>query len=372
MKEDYVFEFNGFKYSKNGIQYPNEIQFPSHLFKYYSINENSLDSFNNNYLYFSHPYQLNDILDCSPYILNFEGLSRDDYEGFFKYLSKFNGFDNNLIFSFADAKNENFNQFREIIYTLRMSNIGILSLTENPFNKLMIPHYTNERGFILDFDSNKIAEFLKLLYGNDNVSFFPMNYVKNIEPINFSKTIIKTETIKNDRRILEVNYNIPISYISNIKDNVWGYENEWRVLLKKSGLGIIHRPDNFNSNTKIDYEKRKIIYEKKCLNRVLLSQMFFNNNMFSSNDLVNKVNYYSLNVEKLTSSNILNSFRFFLSKLASSEMKDKIYIQNIGFNNENHKRVCQKLENIKFSNDIFSFYINPNDKPIVFGVKPKP
>ena len=368
MKEDYFYPLNGFKYSKKGIEYPNEIQFPSHLFKYYSVNENSLDSFNNNYLYFSHPYQLNDILDCSPYILNFEGLSKDDYEGFFKYLSKFNGFDYNLVFSYADAKNENFNQFREFIYSLRFLNLGILSLTENPFNKLMIPHYTNERGFILDFDTNNVLEYLKSIYGSDNVRFFPMNYVENIKPINFSKTIIKTQTIKNDSKFVEVNYNIPIFYISNIKDMVWKYENEWRILLKKNDLGMILRPDNFNNSVKLGFEKRKISYEKQNLNRVLLCQMFFNINMFSSNEVINKLNHYTLNIKELSKKNILYSFRLFLNKLASSEMKDKVYIQNIGFNNENHKRVCQKIENIKFSNDVFSFYVNP-EKCFNFDIK---
>lgn len=367
MKEDFSFEFNGFKYSKNGIEYPNKYKLPLHFFKYYSISENSLNSFINEYLYFSHPNQLNDIIDSSESILDFSDLSEEDYNGFLKYLSNELNFDEKKHFSFNQAKALQFDDLRKAIYFIRFSNLGILSLTENPFNKLMMAHYTNERGFILEFNPNEILKYLFSMYGSGNVKFFPMNYVEKIKPINFSKVIIKTQNIENDIIINEVNYNIPIFYITNIKDNAWKYEKEWRILLQKKSMGGFLRPIDFVKNLRKDYESRKIVYNGDCLNRVILAPMFFNNDTFISEDLKQEnINHYTLNLEKLSKNNTLDSFRLFLKKLSSSEMKDKVYIQNLGFSEIGYERVCHKLERIKFSKDVFSFFIDL-EKYISFG-----
>ena len=45
----------------------------------------------------------------------------------------------------------------------------------------------------------------------------------------------------------------------------------------------------------------------------------------------------------------------FLVKLNSKPFSDKIFIQNIEVNYQGTKRFCQKLENITFANNVFSF-----------------
>ena len=59
--ENKKYSFNGFTYSSKGVEYNKTIQ-PETLYKYYSLNKNSIDAFLNSYFYFTHPNQLNDFL----------------------------------------------------------------------------------------------------------------------------------------------------------------------------------------------------------------------------------------------------------------------------------------------------------------------
>jgi len=64
--------FNGFRYFKDAEHCFPKIehskQYPSFLYKYYSFSEKSLNALKSSYLYASHPYQLNDILDSSIFL----------------------------------------------------------------------------------------------------------------------------------------------------------------------------------------------------------------------------------------------------------------------------------------------------------------
>jgi hypothetical protein len=65
----YIFDGNGFDII------PNEpFEKPQILYKLYALNEDSIDSLTNQYVYATHPSQLNDIFDCNEELLDFDDI----------------------------------------------------------------------------------------------------------------------------------------------------------------------------------------------------------------------------------------------------------------------------------------------------------
>ncbi len=69
-------QFNGFTYKSNEkdntlplIQIDGKKDKPVFVTKYYSLNENSINALINSYFYASHPFELNDYLDASSFLL---------------------------------------------------------------------------------------------------------------------------------------------------------------------------------------------------------------------------------------------------------------------------------------------------------------
>ena len=56
---------------------------PVSLFKYYSNSNFNIDAFIKNYFFLSHPYHLNDSLDCSDELIDFSGLKYNQYRSFY-------------------------------------------------------------------------------------------------------------------------------------------------------------------------------------------------------------------------------------------------------------------------------------------------
>lgn len=368
MEEIKTYHFNNFVYSKDGINYPNEIKFPESFFKYYSFNTNSVNSFTNNYLYFSHPNQLNDILDCSENLLNLNSCSKNDYDGFISHIVESFGIDKNNFFPYEIAKADNFIELRKLIFFLKFYNRGILSLTTNPFNKLMMPHYTNERGFVVEFNAKMLIDFFKNEYDDKAVKVFPINYSDSLKPIDYFEKLIKNEEFKivNQKgdfiNTVEVDDIIPILYISSVKDSVWSYEKEWRILIFKKSMGLILNPNEFfkvNDSYMIK-GGRNLNYDSNCLKKLILAPLFFNNHFFKNEVRNNGKVSYQLNIENLEKEKILESKREFLKKICRDDIKDKVYLQNFGFHLNGYSRISHKIENLNFYDDNISFDINLN------------
>ncbi|WP_026715296.1 hypothetical protein [Flavobacterium daejeonense] len=63
------YKYNDFTYKKNEnskVEIQHNIEKPKYIFKFYALNEFSIDAFTNSYFYASHPYDLNDYLDSYP------------------------------------------------------------------------------------------------------------------------------------------------------------------------------------------------------------------------------------------------------------------------------------------------------------------
>lgn len=364
MENKEPFEHNKFKYTEKGIEYPEDIKFPSHLFKYYSINFASLEAFVKGYLFFSHPNHLNDILDNSLFLFNPESCSEELYKGIWKHYARELNLNTDLISDYEKAKKDEFKELVQVIGYWKFFHRGILSLTTNPYNKLMMSHYTFEKGFVLDFNQKKLVEFFEKEYSKNNVYLFPMNYVEKLKSINYFENIIDELSINKDNFLVhKLNDIIPTLCIASIKDNVWKYEDEWRILLKKPNMGFAkHLKEFINIDpSHIRTNDRKIKYDFDCLNKIILAPMFFNNHYFDELkfDSNNKVFSFKLNETNLRKEDILDMYKNFLMKFCSENMNDKIFIQDVSFLNGYYERICHKLGNIEFSNDVISFNILP-------------
>jgi hypothetical protein len=359
MEENKSFVHEKFIYTEQGIEYPNSIKFPRYLFKYYSFNDNSVDAFVSNYLYFSHPSQFNDIMDASDLLLNFENCSEENYNDLYEYRIGNYNFERDKIPNYEDAKKDKFIDLRVFIYFLRFFHKGILSLTTHPFNKLMMAHYTSETGFVLEFEPNILMNFLKDQNENKSVQLFPMNYSKIIERINYFKESQKTTKIENGTKINELDGKIPFLYLSYVKDKVWKYENEWRILIDRDNMGHIAPPLDFRRvpEENIIKDERKIKYNFNCFNKIILAPMFFNNLSFKAEikNFHNNRVYYSLNIEFLQQKGLLSSMRNFLTKICSKELQGKVFIQLIECNNLKNERCCIEVLNLDFLNDATTF-----------------
>ena len=80
-----VHEFNEWKYIVNPnykletdllrIESKKLPDIPKELFKYKALDKNGIDSLTNNFIYASHPWELNDPFDCNRDLINFENAS---------------------------------------------------------------------------------------------------------------------------------------------------------------------------------------------------------------------------------------------------------------------------------------------------------
>jgi hypothetical protein len=221
------FEYNNFNYIKN---YDPEVingviehhqKKPENLFKYYSLNEFSVDALKNGYFYAAHPFELNDLLDSSIFLYySSTKLSIEQYKHF--YGDVFN--EDELKDFYTHDVQERCTGYIQSVYEVATNLFGIISTTEKEFNTLMWPHYTQEKGFQIKFNTAELEESIekKILENNEQyLGFYPINYTKKLSPIDISKY---------DSMML------PLYYATNVKSSKWEYEKEWRFLISKNNM----------------------------------------------------------------------------------------------------------------------------------------
>jgi hypothetical protein len=153
--------------------------------------------------------------------------------------------------------------------------IGLISFTEEPSNVLMWAHYAQNSGFVLKI---KTALLPKGFFGP-----FPINYCDTLNKISISKH----------------DPSVCILYQSNVKQNVWEYENEWRYLTYNRN-GKYHP---FYTDT--DITSRKFYYNPEAIEEIILGYDFFNPREIDYNkrtpeyDIVSFSNKKSKNIKKL-------------------------------------------------------------------------
>ncbi len=219
-----------------------EFRPPSSLFKFYALTDYNVEAVRSFSFWASDKWQLNYPFDCHQGLIDFNNLNESDKE-------IINQMFRDVSLSFEDK-----------CYWLFVSifkELGIVSLTQQddnkPLNKLMWAHYTNNRGFCIEFAPDKLL--------NDQLlGVFPINYVNKIEAEKWD--------IKNDAKGFE-----PFLYLTNVKYDEWEYENEWRIIaFKKSSYMHLSW---YNDNNKKESANRLFDYNSEAIKSITLGPLFF-------------------------------------------------------------------------------------------------
>ena len=167
-------------------------KFPESVIKFYPSTWYSFDAFLKNYLYLSHPHQLNDMMDCERYVFDMRELV--GIPELFHKLRK------EIIESRPDF--EQYHNFKEVItenpcglYSLQKSIFdyyysygGIVSLAIDKFSELMWSHYTNESGFAVEYSPIDLKQSI-INHSNNKILntliFEPIHYKRKPESIDW-------------------------------------------------------------------------------------------------------------------------------------------------------------------------------------------
>ncbi len=292
-----TFEYGEWTYKlENGrhiVDSPKEI--PNSVFKYYYNNSNSKNAFLNQYLFSSHPYHLNDSMDCSDLLWDFSNLSEELY---LKFYTQY-GFDKLFGVNYDGEKANGFAQIKHLFYNKITNESGIISLTTEPLHTLMWAHYSSEKGFMIELDWHTVKDELKTLNPNlNNYAFFPIQYVTNLESVDFFLKNCSTP-------------DVPFLYSVGIKRKDWSYENEWRLITYMHNYGV---PSSVLSPLPEipSQHERKLFYPIKAIKSITLGKQFFNSSNVEI--LVNPLTY------KMKSSEDLDFINFLIE-----HFNDRIY-----------------------------------------------
>ncbi len=240
---------------------------PKRLYKYFGLNKNSADALLNSYLFASHPFHLNDIMDCNPLLTySSKKIAIDIYKKFIKNTS------DKELNRFRDEDVHN-RQFINLMWSLLSNVYGVVSLTGRKNHSLMWPHYTNEDGFQIGFDFNLLEKSLAFKVGNGSIlGIYPINYVKKLEPIDIYEFIPKF-------------LGVPFLYLTNLKNKKWKYEMEWRIIASNKHMGVPFNESGlttFKEETNSEFtNSRFLYYSKEAISEVTLGHKFFNNKYFN-------------------------------------------------------------------------------------------
>jgi hypothetical protein len=245
-----IYQLSGWGYALDNVDpmrfsvHPSfKIETPEVLYKYYRVNEYSIDSLINRYLYASHPFELNDPFDCFSYLLDFSNISLETYKRFF---CTFTNASESYVIKLYNSNIEKLNKyFIGQFFDFLLARIGVISLTENPEDMLMWTHYSSHTGFVLVFN---VSELEELFHGP-----FPINYVEHPETFD-----------------INIDPHLSILYLTNIKSKCWLYENEWRLIAERAKpMKLPNRSDLSN------LDERKFLYPKSTLKEIILGFDFF-------------------------------------------------------------------------------------------------
>jgi hypothetical protein len=234
-------------------------QTPERVYKYYGKNENSINAVLEQYLFCSHPYHLNDSMDSSNLLWDFSTLTEPLFNKFYEQY----GISSEFEVNYQKDKELGFPQIKELFYTMITNHTGIISLTTEPLHTLMWAHYASEKGFMIELDWKTIKDNLKVKNPKlNNYVFFPIQYVENLEPINFFSENLNSA-------------DVPFLYSVAIKRKDWQYENEWRLMSYAKDYGI---PNSIFSMLPgvIGSQERKLFYPKEAIKSITLGKNFFN------------------------------------------------------------------------------------------------
>lgn len=267
-------DFNGFTYVQNydlqkGATIEHNLKKPESIFKFYSFSKYSVEAILKGYFYASHPFDLNDTFDSSKFLM---GTSKKLDYGYYERLLQ-EVYTDGQIKEFYEKDNESYEhkgrQYIDKLWDIATNLFGIISTTATEYNLLMWPHYTQENGFQIKFNTEKLEDSIKanLSEEEDYVGFFPVNYCKHLRVIDIS-----------DYQSMF----IPLFYVTNIKTEKWKYEEEWRFLIGKQNMGVPYSKVGLmpTKDYFVRIENRYVRYDPNLIEEITVGHNFFNARRF--------------------------------------------------------------------------------------------
>lgn len=248
-------------------------QIPKTLYKYYSVSHHAITGLKNKTLYFSHAHLLNDVMDGNFMLWDVEKFIAN-------FISERQGVDN---------ENDIYEKVKNLIKPF-LKNKGVLSLSNTYKNELIWVHYTNEYGYCLELETDKLLESVRKNRNEKDVLFFPISY-NNLEQIDFAEHITTGLIPKNEKFMTrKVDANLPILYCFAQKDKFWEYEKEWRLLINDKSFKTIEFPltimnDEEKKTENENKSSRNVKIEKKTISKIILAPLFFNNERFNKSSI---------------------------------------------------------------------------------------
>lgn len=324
-----TFEFNNFIYydglteEGNLIKVGHKKKRPKSVYKFYSLSENSVKCLTESYFYAPHPYELNDILDGSTFFLNTsKPIPFNYYESFLKNLMEPDKF---LEFYEEDIK-RNSRGYIALFWQMLSNRLGIISVTTIEDNLLMWPHYTNERGFQIKFNTNALEKSIIEKLPGYYFGFHPINYTKELVQLDLSK--------------INSTY-ISLLYCATVKSIKWKYENEWRFIVSNENMGVPNSKSGLNPSKDLigKPKKRLIYYDKNLVEEITFGANFIIGKDFHIERLKNSsiMKVKLINKRKKEQKIILNLLNFCLENLS-----DKIYFSGHTLKENKNKQICIK------------------------------
>jgi hypothetical protein len=267
MKE---YEYNGFTYkevpteqNERTCDIIHDIAKPESIYKFYSVSNFSVEALKLGYLYASHPYELNDTLDSSIFLIGCK--QRIDYSYYKQLLGQAYRDEKDLLEFYESENVEGYysHGYIKFFWDLISNIFGVISLIATDKNELMWPHYTQEKGYQIKFNTGKLEASVSEKEGHDRChGLFPINYTEKLNPIDFSDF---------------PNPTIPFFYATNVKSSKWEYEQEWRFLISKQQMGVPNTKAGLS--TEQDYVgiqgNRRAFYDRSLVEEITLGHAFF-------------------------------------------------------------------------------------------------
>jgi hypothetical protein len=219
---------------------------PQYLYKHFSLNEYSIDSLITNYLYASHPLQLNDPYDCNKRVFNLDSTPLSIFQNFLGVLETE---DRSLSIKdmYSHQRQDLNDLFLEAFWQLMYSKCGIVSMSDVPTNIQMWAYYSKLDGFQVKLDVQQI----------------PNNF-KGPLKIRYSDTLNKIP--------IDDNFFLPILYQITNKEKNWDHESEWRYLV--TGPSEMEVPFSIFKNLQKSPHNRKFHYDISALKEITLGCYF--------------------------------------------------------------------------------------------------
>ncbi|OUO49466.1 hypothetical protein B5F77_14765 [Parabacteroides sp. An277] len=283
------------------------LNYPKRIYKFYSLTDYNVEAFLNHYFFLSHPFHLNDLMDGESYTIDMRHVESDVYHRLRKQILEYVPvFVEQKMYDHLDPYTDKKRIWlQSAIMASFFSYGGIVSLAnDNRFSELMWSHYTQETGFMLEFDVETLLR---------SVAFHPHNNVR------FKKCYFQKVQYKNHPLSIScLRYpNIEIINLFNAtqKNKEWQYEKEWRLIM--TSYRYLGLPKSIYTDDPVvtDVSERKLFYSSDAIKRIYLGKKFWTiQNIKKEIKIGDNVREYIVNDEVI----------LFIHELC--KYKDKVYM----------------------------------------------